>query len=297
MSDPASAALARTDFYREVRANQWRTVGILAPMVVTIVVVGAAVVLAVGLGIVGVVAVLILAALVALAAYRASESVALAAARARPADPDEYPRYHNLVEGLCIAAGLPKPRLFVVDDPAPNAFATGRNPKHAALAATTGALDQLSQVELEGVIANELSHVKNYDVLASTVAVTALGAPVLLADLRDAGGAGGVLAVIGLPLLVFTPLAAKLMRTFLSGDREILADATGVQLTRYPPGLASALKKLEADRGVVRAANRATAQLWIESPLDRDDAAASRRNRAFETHPPLEERIRILESM
>jgi heat shock protein HtpX len=238
----------------------------------------------------------------------------LAASRAKPADGPEYQRYHNLVEGLCIAAGLPKPKLYVVDDAAPNAFATGRNPKHSSLAVTTGLLQVMNRVELEGVIAHELSHVKNYDILAGTVAVIAVGTVVLLADLglrfmwfgggrgrrdsRDSGGAGAIIAIAALALLVLAPVAAQLMQFAMTRKRELLADATGVQLTRYPPGLCSALKKLRDDTAVVHYATRATAQLWIESPLDRDkEKKGSWLNRAFDTHPPLDERIRLLETM
>jgi heat shock protein HtpX len=244
--------------------------------------------------------------------YFYSDRVALAASRAKPADGPEYQRYHNLVEGLCIAAGLPKPTLYVVDDPAPNAFATGRNPKHASLAVTTGLLQVMNRVELEGVIAHELSHVKNYDILAGTVAVIAVGTVALLADIgirmsifgggrdrgNDSGGAGAILAIIAMAFLVLAPLAAQLMQFSMSRKRELLADATGVQLTRYPPGLLSALKKLQTDKAVVRSASRATAQLWIESPLDRQEGKkGSWLNRAFDTHPPLDERISVLESM
>jgi heat shock protein HtpX len=243
--------------------------------------------------------------------YYFSDGVALAAARAKPAVGPEYQRYHNLVEGLCIAAGLPKPKLYVVDDPAPNAFATGRNPKHASLAVTTGLLQMMNRVELEGVIAHELSHVKNYDILAGTVAVIAVGTVALLADIgirmsifggrrdnNDSGGAGAILAIIAMAFLVLAPLAAQLMQFSMSRKRELLADATGVQLTRYPPGLLAALKKLQTDKAVVHSASRATAQLWIESPLDREEGKkGSWLNRAFDTHPPLDERIAILENM
>jgi heat shock protein HtpX len=239
--------------------------------------------------------------------------VALAASRAKPADGPEYRRYHNLVEGLCIAAGLPKPRLYVVEDAAPNAFATGRNPKHAALAVTTGLLQTMNRVELEGVIAHELAHIKNYDMLVGTIAVTAVGAIALLADIglrfmwfggrRDndssnAGPLGLVLVVLAFALLILAPFIAQLMHFAVSRKRELLADASGVQLTRYPPGLISALEKLQTDKAVVRNATRATAQLWIESPLDRDQQhKRTRLNRAFDTHPPLEERIKILKEM
>ncbi|HZJ27867.1 MAG TPA: M48 family metallopeptidase [Acidimicrobiia bacterium] len=255
--------------------------------------------------------------------YFYSDRIALAASRAKPADGPQYRRYHNLVEGLCIAAGLPKPRLYIVDDPAPNAFATGRNPKHAALAVTTGLLEIMNRVELEGVIAHELSHVKNYDILVSTIAVTAVGALALMADVglrfmwwggrssrRDNNSnsqLGAIIAILALALLVLAPFVAQLMQFAMSRRRELLADASGVQLTRYPPGLISALEKLEGDKAVVHNATRATAQLWIESPLDRDQENKARQhkkgkkgswlNRAFDTHPPLADRIAALKAM
>jgi heat shock protein HtpX len=251
------------------------------------------------------------------ASYFYSDKVALAASRAKPADGPEYRRYHNLVEGLCIAAGLPKPRLYVVDDPAPNAFATGRNPKHAAIAVTTGLLEKMNRVELEGVLAHELSHVKNYDILVSTVAVTAVGAVALMADLgmrflwfggragrrdnNDSGPLGLILVILAFALLILAPFAAQLMQFAMSRRRELLADASGVQLTRYPPGLISALEKLRDDQAVVHHATRATAQMWIEQPLDRDQEKKGTKgswlNRAFDTHPPLEERIAALKAM
>ena len=303
--------LARTDFYREIRRNKLRTAVILLAFILLIAVAGTAVDLLLGFGVAGVIVALVIAAFLGFVSYYNSDKVALAAARARPADGPEFQRYHNLVEGLCIAAGLPKPRLYVVDDPAPNAFATGRNPKHAALAVTTGLLEEMNRVELEGVIAHELSHVKNYDILASTVAVIAVGAVALLANIglrfwifggnRDEGNDGGlgiVLAIASIFLLILAPIAAQMMQFAMSRKRELLADATGVQLTRYPPGLASALKKLQSDQAVIRHANHATAQLWIESPLDRqENAKGSWLNRAFDTHPPLDERIKILDAM
>ena len=263
---------------------------------------------------VGVVIAIVIAVGMAFFSYFYSDRVALAASRAKPADGPEYRRYHNLVEGLCIAAGLPKPRLYVVDDPAPNAFATGRNPKHAALAVTTGLLDMMNRVELEGVIAHELAHVKNYDMLVGTIAVTAVGAIALLADIglrfmwfggrrnrsdsSNAGPLGLILVILAFALLILAPFIAQLMHFAVSRKRELLADASGVQLTRYPPGLISALEKLQTDKAVVHHATRATAQLWIESPLDRDQHhKRTWLNRAFDTHPPLEERIKILKEM
>jgi heat shock protein HtpX len=312
--------------YEQIAKNKRRTFLLLFFFVVLIAGAALAFNFLLGFGLVGVAFAIVLAIAMAWGSYFYSDRVALAASRARPAEGPEYQRYHNLVEGLCIAAGLPKPRLYVVDDPAPNAFATGRNPKHAALAVTTGLLEKMNRVELEGVIAHELSHVKNYDILVTTIAVTAVGAIALLSDLglrfmwfggsdrrdrADSGNLGIILVILAFALLILAPFIALLMQFAMSRRREFLADASGVQLTRYPPGLIAALEKLKGDQSVVHHATRATAQLWIESPLDRgqgggdsedgEDGQGKKRgswlNRAFDTHPPLDERIRILKEM
>ena len=307
--------------YEQIARNKRRTFVMLAAFVLLI----AAVAIALGVlfraGTIIVPIAIVIAIAMAWTSYFVSDKIALAASRAKPADGPEYARYHNLVEGLCIAAGLPKPRLYVVDDPAPNAFATGRNPEHAALAVTTGLLEIMNRVELEGVLAHELSHVRNYDILVSTIAVTAVGAVALMADLgmrfmwfggrsdrrdnNDSGGLGLILVILSFALLILAPFAAQLMQFAMSRRRELLADVSGVQLTRYPPGLISALKKLQGDKAVVHHATRATAQLWIESPLERDDkieadgtkSKGSWLNRKFDTHPPLADRIAALEAM
>jgi heat shock protein HtpX len=265
-------------------------------------------------GIVGVVFALAIAIALSFGAYWKSDSVALAMSRARPADPVEYARLHNIVEGLCIAAGLPKPRVYIVDDAAPNAFATGRDPKHAAIAVTTGLLEKMNRIELEGVIAHELSHIKNYDILVSTLAVTLVGFIALMSDIairmlwwgggrnRDDNNGGGpqaILALLGFALLILAPLIAQLMQFAVSRRRESLADMSGVELTRYPPGLISALEKLRDDQTVVHAHSRATAHLWIEQPMptQKEEGRLSRLNRLFDTHPPLEERIAALREL
>jgi heat shock protein HtpX len=309
--------------YEQIAKNKRRTFLLLFFFVALIAAAALAFNFLLGFGAIGVAVAILFAIAMAWGSYFYSDRVSLAASRAKPAEGPEYQRYHNLVEGLCIAAGLPKPRLYVVDDPAPNAFATGRNPKHAALAVTTGLLETMNRVELEGVIAHELSHVKNYDILVTTVAVTAVGAIALLSDLglrfmwfggrgdrrdsADSGGLGIILVILAFALLILAPFIALLMQFAVSRRRELLADASGVQLTRYPPGLISALEKLKNDKAVVHHATRATAQMWIESPLERGDGEGDRDgegtkkgswlNRAFDTHPPLDERIRILEEM
>jgi heat shock protein HtpX len=284
--------------------------------VVLVLAVAWAIDLLLGYGVVGLVVALVVVVIGTFGAYWKSDAVALAMSHARPADPVEHARLHNLVEGLCIAGGLPKPRVYVINDPAPNAFATGRNPRHAAVAVTTGLLEKMNRVELEGVLAHELSHVKNYDILVSTLAVTLVGVIVVMADFalrfmwwggprsrdREREGGGGpqaILALVGIALLLLAPLAARLMQFAVSRRREALADISGVAMTRYPPGLIAALEKLKDDTTVVESSSRATAHLWIESPLARtkEEGRLSRLNRLFETHPPLDERIQALKEL
>lgn len=247
--------------------------------------------------------------------YFKSDQIALAAARAVPADPTTYRRLHNLVEGLCIAAGLPKPALYIVQDDAPNAFATGRDPDHAAIAVTTGLLERMNRVELEAVLAHELSHIRSFDIRTQTIAVTAVGAIALIADLslRIAmfGGFGGrnndresnnplgiVLILVGFVFILFAPLIAQLMQFALSRRREYAADAGAVLLTRYPPALISALTKLADDRSVVKSSPRVMSSMWIECPLEREaDGREKKLNRMFDTHPPIADRIAALKEM
>jgi heat shock protein HtpX len=301
--------------YEQIARNKRRTFVILTAFVGLIALVALALTVLLSAGWVGVVVAVVIAGGMAFFSYFQSDKIALAASRAKPADETEYQRYHNLVEGLCIAAGLPKPRLYVVDDPAPNAFSTGRNPEHAAVAVTTGLLEKMNRVELEGVLAHELSHIKNYDILVTTVAVVAVGAIALIADIglrfafwggmrdrrdsNDSSGIGAIIALLALALIVLAPFAAYLMQFAMSRNREYLADASGVQLTRYPPGLISALEKLRDDQAVVHYATKATAQMWIEQPLETAQDKGERRkfDHLFDTHPPLEDRIARLKEM
>jgi heat shock protein HtpX len=301
--------------YEQIARNKRRTFLMLAGFVLLVTLVATAIVLLFGGGWVGAIIAFVIAIALAWGSYFNSDKIAIAASRAKPADENEYRRYHNLVEGLCIAAGLPKPKLYVVDDPAPNAFATGRNPKHSAVAVTTGLLDVMNRVELEGVLAHELSHVKNYDILVTTVAVTAVGTIALISDIGlrfafwggmsdrrdnngDSGPIGAVIAIASLAILMLAPFAGYLMQMAMSRNREYLADASGVQLTRYPPGLISALEKLRDDHAVVHHATKATAQMWIEQPLETDQKKpGSKFNNLFDTHPPLEDRIKRLQEM
>jgi heat shock protein HtpX len=256
---------------------------------------------------------LVLAAVIAIAltfgSYYSSDKIVLAISRAKPVEKKDYPYLYNVVEGLAIAAGLPKPRCYIIDDTAPNAFASGRNPKNSVIVVTKGLLQKLNRVELEGVIAHEMSHIKNYDVLVQTLAVVMVGIVALLSDWilrtflwggrrrRSSSGGGNaatIIIVVGLVLAVLSPIVSQLIRLAVSRKREFLADADGAFLTRYPPGLASALKKLAADREPLEAANKATAHLYIVNPLKDIKGAV---NKLFSTHPPIEERVAALEKM
>ncbi len=300
--------------YELIRSNKRRSTLLVAGFVVVVGIVGAAFGLAFGGGLIATVIALAIGAAIAFASYWKADAVALAVSRARPADPDQYARLHNLVEGLCIASGLPKPGVYIVDDPAPNAFATGRNPRHASIAVTTGLLDQMNRVELEGVVAHELSHIRNYDILVSTLAVTMVGAIALLSDIAirtmwwnggrvqrsgDRSDRANPMAAIGFALLILAPLVAKVMRAAISRQRETLADVSACQMTRYPPGLISALEKLQADTTVTHSASTATAHLWIEQPMSGvgDEGHLAGPHRWFNTHPPLEERIALLREL
>jgi heat shock protein HtpX len=300
--------------YELIAANKRRTVFLLLGFVLVVVLVGAAVGVLIGYGVPATIAALVLAGVMAFTSYWKSDAIALAVSRARPAPEEQFRRLHNLVEGLCIASGLPKPRLYVIDDPAPNAFATGRNPKHAAVAVTTGLLEKMNRVELEGVLAHELSHIRNYDILVSTLAVTLVGAVAVLTDLAirtmwwnggrvarggDRGNRNNPVALIGFVLLIIAPLLARAMQATISRRRETLADVSACHMTRYPPGLISALEKLRDDTTVTHSASMATAHLWIEQPMSGvgDSGKLGSFHRLFDTHPPLEERISLLREL
>jgi heat shock protein HtpX len=300
--------------YDLIRSNKRRSVLLIIGFIVVVALIGFAFGLVFGNGIPATILALVIGGIVAFASYWKADKIALAVSRAHPADPQQYARLHNIVEGLCIAGGLPKPGVYVIDDPAPNAFATGRNPNHAAIAVTTGLLAKMNRVELEGVVAHELSHIRNYDILISTLAVTMVGAAALLADMGvrmmwwnggrvarsgDRDSRGNPLALIGFALLILAPIVAKAMQAAISRNRETLADVSACQLTRYPPGLISALEKLQEDTTVTHSASTATAHLWIEQPMSGvgDKGRLGGLHRMFDTHPPLEERIALLREL
>ena len=282
--------------------------------VVLVVLVGVAIGYLIGGGPTASVLALVIAAVMAFTSYWKSDSIALKVSRAVPADPETYQRLHNLVEGLCIAGGLPKPKVYIINDPAPNAFATGRNPQHAAIAVTTGLLEKMNRVELEGVVAHELSHIRNYDILVSTIAVTLVGSIAIMTDLGirmmwwnggrtsregDRNNGSNPLALVGFLLLILAPIIAKAMQAAVSRKRESLADVSACQMTRYPPGLISALEKLRADTTATHSASMATAHMWIEQPLSgvSDGGKLGFFHRMFNTHPPLDERIALLKEL
>lgn len=300
--------------FEQIRANKRKSALLVIGFVVFLILIGAAVGYLIGQGVLATIVAVVIAAVMAFTSYWESDKIALRVSRAVPADPQTYQRLHNLVEGLCIAGGLPKPGVYVIDDPAPNAFATGRNPQHAAIAVTTGLLEKMNRVELEGVVAHELSHIRNYDILVSTLAVTLVGAVAILTDLgirmmwwnggrirregdRDSGSSP--LALLGFVLLIVAPLVARVMQAAMSRRRESLADVSACQLTRYPPGLISALEKLRDDSTTTHAASMATAHMWIEQPLSgvRDEGRLKWVHGLFDTHPPLEERIAVLRDL
>jgi len=266
-------------------------------------------------GTIGLAIAVVLALVLSLSSYFFGDKAVLASTRAKKVTPEEEPRLHNVVEGLAIAAGVPKPEVYVVPEMAPNAFATGRDPEHSSIAVTQGLLQIMDRVELEGVIGHEMSHVLDRDILIGTVVATVVGAAILLSEIftrtwfwgggrrnnnsggGDAGIIGLVLFALGIFLLILAPLAGQLIKLSVSRNREYLADAQGVLLTRYPPGLISALQKIAAAPHAMRAANNATAHLWLDQPSRVPGDDTSTLGRLFSTHPPIPERIKRLEEM
>jgi heat shock protein HtpX len=244
-----------------------------------------------------------------LATYYGGDRIVLAASRAKEITHDDAPVLFNVVEEMAIAGGVPMPKVYVIEDSAPNAFATGRDPEHASVAVTSGLLEKLNRDELQGVIAHEMSHVGNYDIRYAMLVGILVGTTVLISDffLRGLWFGGGrgrqregggqiqlIMIVVAIVLAVLAPLFARLLQLSISRQREYLADATAIQLTRNPKGLADALQKISGDREVLEVANRATAHLYIVNPIKKFEKRAKG---LFSTHPPIEERIQILRSL
>lgn len=253
--------------------------------------------------------VLIVIGMLMLVQYWFSSKMILGISGARPAQREEYPFIYHTVEGLAIAAGIPAPECYIIDSPAPNAFATGLTPQEGVIAITTGLIDKLNNEELEGVIAHEMAHIQNYDIRLTTIAIAFIGAISLISEVISrnlwfVGGSrrdrskkehrgGGLFALVGLVFIIFAPLFARMLHLTLSRKREFYADSAGAWLTRNPAGLAAALRKIAGDKAPLRQANATIAPLYIVNPFNK----AARMHNWFSTHPPLEERIEILERL
>ena len=304
-----AAPPTRLNIYDAVAANRWRTVALITVFTGILAALGYVVgeVFTPGGGIAMVPLALGFSGVSATASYFAGDKLVLAQSQASELAPGAEPQLRNIVETLSIGLGITPPRIYLIDDTAPNAFATGRDPKHASIVVTRGLLDKLDRTELEGVIAHELSHVVNRDIRVMLLVTVLVGTVALLSDWmfrsfawggggrrgRDRGG-GGVILIVALVLAILTPVVAALIQFAVSRQREYLADASGALLTRYPTGLANALRKIAADTEALEVANKATASLYITNPLKDAPRAL---DGLFDTHPPIAERIRRLEAM
>ena len=303
--------------YEQIRANQIKSSLLIAGMATLMVLLGFAIGEASGSGggVVGVgIALIIWFIMVAVSTFGGS-SMMLAMSQAKPIEKADHPQLFNVVEEMSVASGLPMPKVYIIEDSAPNAFATGRSPETAAVAITRGLLDKLSRDELQGVMAHEMSHVRNRDIKFMTIAGIMLGVVVLLADFylrhlwwtggrrrrsrsdQGQGGAQAIMLVIAIVLAILAPILARLLYFAISRKREYLADASAAELTRYPEGLASALEKIAGDKDVLEVANRATAPMYIVNPIKPTEERARRFSGLAATHPPLQERVKILRSM
>jgi heat shock protein HtpX len=258
----------------------------------------------------GVFIAVLLALIMSLSAYYGGDKMVLAVSRAKRIEKKDFPQLFNVIEELAIAGGLPMPAVYVIDDTAPNAFATGRDPKHASVAITTGLMQKLNRDELQGVMAHELSHVGNRDILYATMVGILVGSIAMMSDFfmrsffwsggrrrrssGEGGAAGAILMIVAIVLAILAPICAKLLQLAVSRQREYLADATAASLTRYPEGLASALEKIAGDREVLEVANRATQHLYIVNPIKPFEKRASS---LFSTHPPIGARVARLRAM
>jgi heat shock protein HtpX len=300
--------------YEQIASNKRRSILLVLGALLLLGAVGYALGLIYASGPVGLVIALVIAGFMSIGSYRYGDKVVLASARAHEVSAEQEPRLHNVVEGLAIAAGTPKPRVYIVPEQAPNAFATGRDPDHSSIAVTQGLLDMMNRVELEGVIGHEMSHVVDRDILLGTIVATLVGAVVLISEFfmrswfwgglggrrgddRGGGAAGAVLLAVGFALLILAPIFGQLIRFAVSRQREYLADAQGALLTRYPPGLASALKKIAGSPTAMRSANNATAHLWLNQPSRVEGDKMGALEKLFNTHPPIADRIKRLEEM
>jgi heat shock protein HtpX len=312
-----AARPAPTTFYREIARNRRRSWVLVIAVIFVLGALGGAIGYATGIGWGGIVAAVVLAMVMSIGSYYAGDALVMATSGAREVNvanpPDRYRQLVNVVTEMSLAGGLPMPRVWIIDDSAPNAFATGRDPKHASVAATTGLLEKLDREELQGVIGHEMSHIGNYDIRFTLLVGVLVGAIALLADFflrftfwgggrrssdNDRGGGGGAAAaiifVIAIVLAILAPIIARIVQASVSRTRESLADATSVDLTRNPVGLARALRAIADDQEVLDVANRATQHLYIVNPIK---SFEERSKSLFDTHPPIGERIRALEAI
>jgi heat shock protein HtpX len=299
--------------YEQIASNKRKTILLIVVALVLLGAVGYVIGWLSGAGWIGLGIAVVVAVFLQFGSYFYGDKLVLASTRAKEVSPEDEPRLHNVIEGLAIAAGVPKPRVYVVPEQAPNAFATGRDPAHASIAVTQGLLDTMNRVELEGVIGHEMSHVVDRDILYGTIVATLIGAVVLISEFfmrswwwggfggrrgdRDGGPAALVIFAVGFALLILAPIFGRLIQLATSRNREYLADAQGALLTRYPPGLIAALRKIQAAPHAMRSANNATSHLWLAQPSRIPGERTSVMERLFSTHPPIEERIRRLEEM
>lgn len=293
--------------YKQIDSNKRKTVVLMAIFIVFVVFIGWIYGQVTDTGYAGLTGALVISFGMTAFSYYAGDKVALSTAGAVSITKEENPYVYRLVENLCITAGLPLPKIYIIPDPAINAFATGRDPQHASVAVTQGAIDKLANEELEGVIAHELSHVKNYDIRIMMIVIVLVGIIALISDWlmrgflwrkggddRNRGQLGAILLVVGIVLAVLSPLIAQVIQLAVSRKREYLADADGSLLTRYPAGLANALEKIMNEKEPLRRANNATAHLYISNPFGSTKKFFSN---LFSTHPPIEERIAKLRQM
>jgi len=296
------------DFYSQIDSNKRKTVMLFFLFFLLVIALGVVFDYVFSLSYLGIMFAIIITLVWSLVSYYSGDKIVLAISRAKPASKRENAYLVNTVEGLAIAAGLPKPKVYVMEDAAINAFATGRDPKHASVAVTTGAIEKLKRQELEGVVAHEMSHIKNYDIRTMLYAAVLVGIVAVLSDImirsfmwrgrsRDSDEGGSITVIfvlVGIALAVLAPLIANLIKLAISRKREFLADASGAMLTRYPAGLADALKKIAKDQSQLKGATNATAHLYISNPFRNTGKFMAG---LFSTHPPIEERIKILEAM
>jgi heat shock protein HtpX len=313
----ASARLTPTTFYREIDRNRRRSWLLVAVVIVVLGLLGGAIGYATGFGWGGLVLALVIAVVMSIGSWFAGDALVMATSGAREIDranpPERFGQLVNVVEEMRLAGGLPPPRLWLIDDSAPNAFATGRDPEHASVAVTSGLLDKLDREELQGVIGHEMSHIGNFDIRFTLLVGVLVGAIALLADWflrftywgggrrssnsdsdRGGGGAAALIFALALVLAIVAPLIGRLIQAAVSRSRESLADATAVEMTRNPVGLARALRTISDDQEVLEVANRATQHLYIVNPIK---SFEERAKSLWDTHPPIGERIRALEAI